>query len=66
MGNNSQILKMKEAYGEVYTKKQLQNKYDIESEAYGGVLCTNKETGYMTIFTKINVDNNVYYCKIGM
>lgn len=55
---------IKRAYGEVYTREELEDNYIIDSIAYGGVLCTSKSNSMMKIFTKIYIDDTEYFCKI--
>lgn len=64
--NRKAIISTKENFYESYTEEELKDKYNIESEAYGGVLCSNKQTGTMSVFVPVVDREKKIYCKVGV
>lgn len=53
-------------FGEVYTKEQLEEKYTIESFAYGACLCSEKDTERMVLFNfSVSPSGTRFYFKVG-
>ena len=54
-------------YGKAYTEDELKEDYEIVSVAYGGVLCTKKDTDDLVLFNKAlsPVSNEYYFIKMG-
>ena len=52
-------------FGEVYTREELEEKYIIESIAYGGMLCTRKDNDSMCVFMDIKSQTTQYFYKTG-
>ena len=54
-------------YGKAYTEDELKEDYEIVSVAYGGVLCTKKDTDDLVLFNKAlsPVSNEYYFVKMG-
>lgn len=54
-------------HGKSYTEDELRDEFDIVSTAYGGVLCSKKDTEDLILFNKAlsPVSNEFYFVKMG-
>lgn len=46
-----------------YSEKEFLEKYNIESIAFGGCLCTDKKSGSMNVFLSVEIGGNKYFYK---
>lgn len=54
-------------HGRAYTEDELREEFIIESVAYGGILCTKKDTEDLILFNKAisPVSDKAYFVKMG-
>ena len=54
-------------HGRAYTEEELREEFTIESVAYGGILCTKKDTEALVLFNKAisPVSDKAYFIKMG-
>ena len=54
-------------HGRAYTEDELRGEFIIESVAYGGILCTKKDTEDLILFNKAisPVSDKAYFVKMG-
>lgn len=54
-------------HGRAYTEEELRDEFDIVSVAYGGILCSKKNTEDLVLFTKTvsPVSDKIFFVKVG-
>ena len=64
LSDSEKLQELKNAYTEVYTTSELQEKYKVSGFSCGSCICINKSTGKKAYFDFTRIGNERYYYKL--